>query len=74
MDATPITLGQEFSGYYSQIDHGLKSLKNSLDPSELALGATAVGTGLNSPNGYDVLVAKYISKFTKINFVTAPKI
>ena len=73
MDATPITLGQEFSGYYSQIDHGLKSLKNSLDHlSELALGATAVGTGLNSPNGYDVLVAKYISKFTKINFVTAP--
>ena len=72
MDATPITLGQEFSGYYSQIDHGLKSLKNSLDHlSELALGATAVGTGLNSPNGYDVLVAKYISKFTKINFVTA---
>ena len=73
MDATPITLGQEFSGYYSQIDHGLKSLKNSLDHlSELALGATAVGTGLNSPNGYDVLVAKYISKFTKINFITAP--
>jgi fumarate hydratase class II len=73
MDATPITLGQEFSGYYSQIDHGLKSLKNSLDHlSELALGATAVGTGLNSPKGYDVLVAKYISKFTKINFVTAP--
>ena len=73
MDATPITLGQEFSGYYSQIDHGLKSLKNSLDHlSELALGATAVGTGLNSPKGYDVLVAKYISKFTKINFITAP--
>ena len=73
MDATPITLGQEFSGYYSQVDHGLKSLKNSLDHlSELALGATAVGTGLNSPKGYDVLVAKYISKFTKINFVTAP--
>ncbi len=73
MDATPITLGQEFSGYYSQIDHGLKSLKNSLGHlSELALGATAVGTGLNSPKGYDVLVAKYISKFTKINFVTAP--
>ena len=73
MDATPITLGQEFSGYYSQIDHGLKSLKNTLDHlSELALGATAVGTGLNSPKGYDVLVAKYISKFTKINFVTAP--
>ena len=73
MDATPITLGQEFSGYYSQIDYGLKSLKNSLGHlSELALGATAVGTGLNSPKGYDVLVAKYISKFTKINFVTAP--
>ncbi|MBL6647453.1 MAG: class II fumarate hydratase [Flavobacteriaceae bacterium] len=73
MDATPITLGQEFSGYYSQIDHGLKSLKNSLEHlSELALGATAVGTGLNSPKGYDILVAKYISKFSKINFVTAP--
>ena len=53
MDATPITLGQEFSGYHSQIKHGLSSLKNSLNHlSELALGATAVGTGINSPSGY----------------------
>ena len=72
MDATPITLGQEFSGYHSQIDHGLESLKKSFSHlSELALGATAVGTGLNSPKGYDVLVSKYISKFTGINFITA---
>ena len=72
MDATPITLGQEFSGYHSQIDHGLESLKKSFSHlSELALGATAVGTGLNSPKGYDVLVSKYISKFTGISFITA---
>ena len=72
MDATPITLGQEFSGYHSQIDHGLESLKKSFSHlSELALGATAVGTGLNSPKGYDILVSKYISKFTGINFITA---
>ena len=56
MDATPITLGQEFSGYHSQIEHGLESLNNSLNHlSELALGATAVGTGINSPDGYDTL-------------------
>lgn len=73
MDATPLTLGQEFSGYVSQIDHGLKALNNTLDHlSELALGGTAVGTGLNTPKGYDVLVAKYISEFTGLNFKTAP--
>src|SRR5690554_832381 len=56
MDATPLTLGQEFSGYVSQLDHGLRSLRNSLPHlSELALGGTAVGTGLNTPKGYDVL-------------------
>lgn len=72
MDATPLTLGQEFSGYVSQLDHGLKSLKNSLPHlSQLALGGTAVGTGLNTPKGYDVLVAKYISEFTKLPFITA---
>jgi len=73
MDATPITLGQEFSGYVSQLDHGLKALENTLDHlSELALGGTAVGTGLNTPKGYDVLVAKYIAKFTNLPFITAP--
>ena len=72
MDATPLTLGQEFSGYVSQLDHGLKALKNTLEHlSELALGGTAVGTGLNTPNGYDVLVAKYIAEFTGLPFITA---
>ncbi len=72
MDATPLTVGQEFSGYVSQLDHGLKALKNTLEHlSELALGGTAVGTGLNTPNGYDVLVAKYIAEFTKLPFKTA---
>ena len=72
MDATPLTLGQEFSGYVSQLDHGLKALKNTLSHlSELALGGTAVGTGLNTPEGYDVLVAKYISEFTGLPFITA---
>lgn len=72
MDATPLTLGQEFSGYVSQLDHGLKALKNTLDHlSELALGGTAVGTGLNTPKGYDVLVAKYIAEFTRLPFKTA---
>jgi len=72
MDATPLTLGQEFSGYVSQLDHGLKALKNTLPHlSELALGGTAVGTGLNTPQGYDVLVAKYIADFTGMPFVTA---
>jgi len=68
----PITLGQEFSGYVSQLDHGLKALTNTLDHlSELALGGTAVGTGLNTPKGYDVLVAKYIAEFTGLPFKTA---
>ena len=72
MDATPLTLGQEFSGYVSQLDHGIKALKNTLDHlGELALGGTAVGTGLNTPKGYDILVAKYIAEFTGLPFVTA---
>lgn len=72
MDATPLTLGQEFSGYVSQLDHGLKALESTLAHlSELALGGTAVGTGLNTPEGYDVLVAKYIAEFTDLPFVTA---
>ena len=72
MDATPLTLGQEFSGYVSQLNHGLKALKNTLDHlSELALGGTAVGTGINTPSGYDVLVAEKISDFTGLQFVTA---
>lgn len=72
MDATPLTLGQEFSGYISQLDHGLKALNNTLAHlSELALGGTAVGTGLNTPEGYDVLVAKYIADFTGLPFITA---
>lgn len=72
MDATPLTLGQEFSGYVSQLDHGIKALKNTLDHlGELALGGTAVGTGLNTPKGYDISVAKYIAEFTGLPFVTA---
>jgi fumarate hydratase class II len=72
MDATPLTLGQEFSGYTSQLDHGLKALRNTLDHlSELALGGTAVGTGINTPQGYDVKVAEYIAKFTNLPFRTA---
>ncbi|MDP5102120.1 MAG: lyase family protein, partial [Nonlabens sp.] len=73
MDATPLTLGQEFSGYVSQLDHGIIALENTLKHlSELALGGTAVGTGLNTPDGYDVLVAKYIADFTQQPFITAP--
>lgn len=73
MDATPLTLGQEISGYAAQLDYGLKALKNTLAHlSEIALGGTAVGTGLNTPKGYDVKVAEYISKFTGHPFVTAP--
>ena len=73
MDATPLTLGQEFSGYVSQLDHGLKALKNTLEHlSEIALGGTAVGTGLNTPEGYSELVAKYIAEFTALPFITAP--
>lgn len=72
MDATPLTLGQEFSGYVSQLNHGLKALKNTLDHlSELALGGTAVGTGINTPKGYDVKVAEYIARFTGLPFRTA---
>lgn len=73
MDATPLTIGQEFSGYVAQLNHGLKALHNTLDHlSELALGGTAVGTGINTPKGYDTLVAKYISAFTGLPFITAP--
>ncbi|SFI39281.1 class II fumarate hydratase [Halpernia frigidisoli] len=73
MDATPITLGQEFSGYVAQLNYALKAIKNTLEHlQELALGGTAVGTGLNTPKGYDVLVAKYIAEFTNLPFVTAP--
>jgi len=72
MDATPLTLGQEISGYVAQLNHGLKALRNTLSHlSELALGGTAVGTGLNTPKGYDVVVAKYIAEFTGLPFVTA---
>ena len=73
MDATPLTLGQEFSGYAAQLDYGLKALSNTLEHlRELALGGTAVGTGLNAPKNYDTKVAKYISDFTKLPFITAP--
>lgn len=72
MDATPLTLGQEISGYVSQLDHGLKAIKNTLPHlSELALGGTAVGTGINTPEGYDVSVAAEIAKLTKLPFRTA---
>lgn len=72
MDATPLTLGQEFSGYVSQLDHGLKALRNTLPHlSELALGGTAVGTGINTPPGYSVLVASKIADFTGFPFVSA---
>ncbi|MGM0943878.1 MAG: class II fumarate hydratase [Bacteroidota bacterium] len=73
MDATPLTLGQEFSGYVAQLDHGLRAIKNTLSHlSELALGGTAVGTGLNTPKGYSELVAKKIAEFSGQPFVTAP--
>lgn len=72
MDATPLTLGQELSGYVAQLNHGLRAVKHTLAHlSELALGGTAVGTGLNTPEGYDVKVAEYIAKFTRLPFVTA---
>ena len=72
MDATPLTLGQEFSGYVAQLNFALKALRNSLEHlGQLALGGTAVGTGLNTPKGYDVLVAKFIAEFTNLPFVTA---
>lgn len=73
MDATPLTLGQEISGYAAQLSYGIKALKNTLSHlSELALGGTAVGTGLNAPKDYDIKVANYISQFTGHSFVTAP--
>jgi len=72
MDATPLTIGQEFSGYVSQLDHGIKALKNTLDHlSEIALGGTAVGTGINTPDGYAELVAKKIAEFSGLPFRTA---
>lgn len=72
MDATPLTLGQEFSGYVSQLDHGLKAVKNTLPHlAELALGGTAVGTGINTPPNYAENVAKQIAKLTGLPFVTA---
>jgi fumarate hydratase class II len=72
MDATPLTLGQEFSGYVAQIDNSVRTINNALVAvSELALGGTAVGTGLNTPKGYDVLVAKRIADFTGLPFITA---
>jgi len=72
MDATPLTLGQEFSGYVSQLDHGLTAIKNTLPHlSELALGGTAVGTGINTPPGYSENVARHIAKLTGLPFVTA---
>ncbi len=72
MDATPLTLGQEFSGYVSQLDHGIRALKNTLAHlSELALGGTAVGTGINTPEGYAETVAKYIAEFSGLPLKTA---
>lgn len=73
MDATPLSLGQEFSGYVQQINMSIRAIENALGAiKELALGGTAVGTGLNTPNGYDVLVAKKIAELTGLPFVTAP--
>ena len=73
MDATPLSLGQEFSGYVAQIEYGVKAIENSLPHlAELALGGTAVGTGINTPDGYAELVAAYIAEFTGHPFVTAP--
>lgn len=73
MDATPLSLGQEFSGYVQQIDMSIRTIKSALEAvKELALGGTAVGTGLNTPKGYDVLVAKKIADLTGLPFVTAP--
>lgn len=72
MDATPLTLGQEFSGYVSQLEHGITALKNTLSHlSQLALGGTAVGTGINTPKGYAVTVAEFIAEFTGQPFITA---
>jgi fumarate hydratase class II len=73
MDATPLTLGQEFSGYVGQLDHGIDALEFTLKHlSEIALGGTAVGTGINTPKGYSEKVAAYIAEFTGLPFVSAP--
>lgn len=73
MDATPLTLGQEFSGYAAQLEYGIHAIEHTLPHlAELALGGTAVGTGLNTPKNYDVTVARYIARFTGLPFVTAP--
>ena len=73
MDATPITLGQEFSGYVSQLDHGIKTIENAVvHLSELPIGGTAVGTGLNTPKGYSEKIVDYISKNTDISFIESP--
>ncbi|HEY0978930.1 MAG TPA: class II fumarate hydratase [Flavobacteriales bacterium] len=73
MDATPLTLGQEISGYVQQLDNGIRAVNNALEMvRELALGGTAVGTGLNAPKGYSVLVAKRIAELTGKPFITAP--
>ncbi|MBF6596735.1 MAG: class II fumarate hydratase [Fermentimonas sp.] len=73
MDATPLTLGQEFSGYAAQLEYGIRAIENTLPHlAELALGGTAVGTGLNTPKNYDTTVARYIAEFTGHPFVTAP--
>ncbi|MEX0883971.1 MAG: lyase family protein, partial [Cyclobacteriaceae bacterium] len=73
MDATPLTLGQEFSGYVAQLDHAMKAINNTLPHlSELALGGTAVGTGLNTPKGYAEKVAENIARFSGNPFITAP--
>jgi fumarate hydratase class II len=73
MDATPLTLGQEFSGYVQQLDNGIRAIENALVMvAELALGGTAVGTGLNTPKGYDVAVAAKIAELTGLPFKTAP--
>jgi len=72
MDATPLTIGQELSGYVSQLNHGLIALENTLPHmAELALGGTAVGTGLNTPNGYAKRVAEFIAEFTQLPFISA---
>ena len=73
MDATPVTLGQELSGYVAQLNHGLRALNNTLSHlGELALGGTAVGTGINTPEGYSELVAEKIAEFSGLPFITAP--
>jgi fumarate hydratase, class II len=73
MDATPISIGQEFSGYVAQLNHGIKALENTLSHlSELAIGGTAVGTGLNAPKGFDEKVCRLISTYTRLNFIPAP--